>query len=408
MLYVYGTLMPLRVLEEIRFWKMQEKEHTVVIRELVPALEPQFVLLMQQWEGVFAQTEAVSGQLIEAVVRSHPPISPYLTAQIQELLCISIRQSREFVVQLFTLMEQSRPIRSSPVIQTVMMHIIRESEYFVGVLHAASAGQFMDQYGWPREPIAEEANSGQPPAAEEKAYIHRLSSDEELTATQEGTWSSGVRPGTPALKPVPIGGHGLPPLPYAYHALEPYIDTETMKLHHDKHHRSYVDGLNKAETMLAKARESGDFALVKHWEREAAFNGAGHYLHTIFWNIMKPGGGGPAAGPIAAEIKKSFGSFEAFKKQFSAAADKVEGGGWAILVWSPRSHRLEILQAEKHQNLSQWDVIPLLVLDVWEHAYYLKYKNERPKYIEAWWNTINWEHVNERFSAARMLRWLPY
>lgn len=408
MLYVYGALMPLRVLEEIRFWKMQEKEHTVVIRELVPTLEPQFVLLMQQWEGVFAQTEAVSGQLIEAVVRSHPPISPYLSAQIQQLLYISIRQSREFVNQLFNLMKQSQPVRSNPVIQTVVMHIIRESEYFIGVLHAASPGPFMDEYVWPREFAVKEGTPAPSPDTEEKAHIHRLSSDEELTATQEGTWSSGIRPTTPALKPVPIGGHVLPALPYAYDALEPYIDTETMKLHHDKHHKSYVDGLNYAETMLAKARESNDFALVKHWERELAFNGAGHYLHTIFWNIMKPGGGGPATGPIAAEIRKSFGSFEAFKKQFSAAADKVEGGGWAILVWSPRSHRLEILQAEKHQNLSQWDVIPLLVLDVWEHAYYLKYKNERSKYIESWWHTNNWDHVNERFSAARMLRWLPY
>ncbi|MBP1157530.1 MULTISPECIES: Fe-Mn family superoxide dismutase [unclassified Paenibacillus] len=408
MLYVYGGLMPLRILEEIRFWKTQEKEHTLVIRELVPTLEPQFALLMQQWESVFAQTEAASGQLIEAVIRLGAPISPLLSAQIHELLYFSIRQSNEFVSQLFAIMEQSQPVKSNPVVKTVVMHIIRESEYFIGVLHAASAAGSMNEYERPRETAAGENAPELTPEADEKAYIHRLSSDEELTATQEGTWSSDIRPTTPALKPVPIGGHQLPSLPYAYNALEPHIDAETMRLHHDKHHKSYVDGLNKAETMLAKARESGDFALVKHWEREAAFNGAGHYLHTIFWNVMKPGGGGPASGAIAAEIKKSFGSFEAFKKHYSAAADKVEGGGWAILVWSPRSHRLEILQAEKHQNLSQWDVIPLLVLDVWEHAYYLKYKNERSKYIEAWWNTVNWDHVNERFSAARMLRWLPY
>ncbi|MNI75905.1 Superoxide dismutase [Mn/Fe] [compost metagenome] len=123
---------------------------------------------------------------------------------------------------------------------------------------------------------------------------------------------------------------------------------------------------------------------------------------------MSPKGGGPAVGPIAGEIRKSFGSFEAFKKQFSAAAEKVEGGGWAILVWSPRSHHLEILQAEKHQNLSQWDVVPLLVLDVWEHAYYLKYQNQRPAYINAWWNLVNWEHVNERFEEARKLQWQPF
>ncbi|MEC0248834.1 superoxide dismutase [Paenibacillus chitinolyticus] len=225
------------------------------------------------------------------------------------------------------------------------------------------------------------------------------------------TSTSGQGQTVPALspyKPVPIGGHKLPPLPYAYNALEPHIDEATMREHHDKHHKAYVDDLNKAEQMLAKARDSGDFDLVKHWERELAFNGAGHYLHTIFWNIMKPNGGGKAYGPIAAEINKSFGSFDRFKKQFTEAAKKVEGGGWAILVWSPRSHRLEILQAEKHQNLSQWDVIPLLVLDVWEHAYYLKHKSNRAKYIEDWWKVVNWDHVNERFEPASKLTWLPY
>lgn len=210
------------------------------------------------------------------------------------------------------------------------------------------------------------------------------------------------------LHVVPIGGHSLPPLPYDYNALEPYIDAETMRLHHDKHHQSYVDGLNKAEKEMQNARHSGNFDLIKHWEREAAFNGAGHYLHTIFWNIMSPHGGGQPTGELLKAINQSFGSFNQFKKHFSEAANKVEGGGWAILVWSPRSRRLEILQAEKHQNLSQWDVVPLLVLDVWEHAYYLKYKNERKKYVDNWWNIINWPEVQERFNEAQKLKWPPY
>ncbi|MCL6460158.1 MAG: superoxide dismutase, partial [Gorillibacterium sp.] len=200
----------------------------------------------------------------------------------------------------------------------------------------------------------------------------------------------------------------LPPLPYPYNALEPHIDEKTMHLHHDIHHKKYVDDLNKAELALKQARETGNFDLVKHWERELAFNGAGHYLHTLFWNVMNPAGGGKATGPIAAQIERDFGSFDVFKQQFSQAAEKVEGSGWAILVWSPRSHRLEILQAEKHQNLSQWDVIPLLALDVWEHAYYLKYMTERGKYIDAWWNVVYWPHVNERFTTARMVKWHPY
>ncbi|WP_440894996.1 Fe-Mn family superoxide dismutase [Amphibacillus sp. Q70] len=207
---------------------------------------------------------------------------------------------------------------------------------------------------------------------------------------------------------VPIGGHTLPPLPYPYDALEPYIDRETMELHHNKHHKSYVDGLNKAEKEMQKARNSNNFELIKHWEREAAFNGAGHYLHRIFWTIMSPNGGGQPSGRLLREINRSFGSFDQFKKHFSEAANEVEGGGWAILVWSPRARRLEILQAEKHQNLSQWDVVPLLVLDVWEHAYYLKYKNERKKYIDNWWNIVNWAEVEKRFNQASKLKWEPH
>ncbi len=207
---------------------------------------------------------------------------------------------------------------------------------------------------------------------------------------------------------VPIGGHTLPPLPYPYDALEPYIDQETMRLHHDKHHKSYVDGLNKAEKELQKARATNNFDLIKHWERELAFNGAGHYLHTIFWCVMSPQGGGQPSGDLMREIQRSFGGFEPFKKQFTEAANAVEGGGWAILVWSPRARRLEILQAEKHQNLSQWDVVPLLVLDVWEHAYYLKYQNERKKYIENWWNIVYWPEVEKRFEKAKQLKWQPY
>ncbi|MCU9614819.1 superoxide dismutase [Caldibacillus lycopersici] len=207
---------------------------------------------------------------------------------------------------------------------------------------------------------------------------------------------------------VPIGGHKLPPLPYSYNALEPYISQEIMRLHHDKHHQTYVDGLNKAEREMQKARITNNFQLIKHWEREAAFHGAGHYLHTIFWNIMSPDGGGKPSGNLLMEINRSFGSFDKFKKHFSEAANNVEGVGWAILVWSPRAHRLEILQAEKHQNLSQWDVIPLLVLDVWEHAYYLQYKNERKKYVDNWWKVVNWPEVEKRFDTAQRVTWQPF
>lgn len=209
-------------------------------------------------------------------------------------------------------------------------------------------------------------------------------------------------------KPVPIGAHLLPPLSYPYNALEPFISEQTMRLHHDKHHQRYVDGLNKAEKELQKAREKGDFSLIKHWERETSFHGAGHYLHTIFWDIMHPKGGGKPKDELLYAIEFSFGSFEKMKKQFSQAAVAVEGSGWAILVWSPRSQRLEILQAEKHQNLSQWDVIPILVLDVWEHAYYLQYQNDRKKYIENWWKIVYWPAAQKRYKEAKMVTWQPF
>ncbi|MFT4413153.1 superoxide dismutase [Fredinandcohnia humi] len=210
------------------------------------------------------------------------------------------------------------------------------------------------------------------------------------------------------VRRVGIGQHQLPPLPYSYDALEPYISSEIMRLHHDKHHRSYVDGLNKAERMMQQARETGNYELLKHWEREAAFHGSGHYLHTIFWNVMKPKGGGIPGRALLRQINRDFGSFDQFKKHFSEAANKAEGVGWAILVWAPRSGRLEILQAEKHQHMTQWDTIPLLVLDVWEHAYYLQYKNVREEYVKNWWNVVNWMEVEHRFQEASKLQWKQY
>lgn len=193
----------------------------------------------------------------------------------------------------------------------------------------------------------------------------------------------------------------LPPLPYAYDALEPYMDAETVKLHHDKHHQGYINGLNAADAALARARQSGDYAMIKHWEREAAFNGSGAFLHDMFWTNMAPpksGGGGQPAGELMEQIKKDFGSYEAFTKQFTAATTAVEGSGWGILTWQPQGKQLFILQAEKHQNLTQWGAQPLLVCDVWEHAYYLKYQNRRPDYVAAWWNLVNWKDVAERFA----------
>jgi superoxide dismutase, Fe-Mn family len=192
----------------------------------------------------------------------------------------------------------------------------------------------------------------------------------------------------------------LAPLPYAYEALEPHIDAQTMHLHHDIHHQAYVNGLNNALKKLEDARLTNDFALVKHWEREVAFHGSGHVLHDIFWQIMGPNKGGEPTGVLANALKEAFGSFDNFKNHFSAAANQVEGSGWGVLAYNQHLGALHILQAEKHQDLTVWGAYPLLVVDVWEHAYYLKYQNKRPDYVKAFFNVINWDEVANRYAKA--------
>lgn len=209
------------------------------------------------------------------------------------------------------------------------------------------------------------------------------------TAAAAGEEAAGVK-----------GACRLPPLPYAYDALEPYIDKETLTLHHDKHHAGYVKGFNKALDALATARAEGDYGMIKHWSRELAFHGSGHVLHSLYWTNMAPkGGAGPDENLLKA-INRSFGDLDKFKSQFKAATGAVEGSGWGVLAFEPYRGYLVVLQAEKHQDLTVWGVMPLLVCDVWEHAYYLKYQNRRKEYIENFMNIINWAEVGKRYAHA--------
>ena len=196
--------------------------------------------------------------------------------------------------------------------------------------------------------------------------------------------------------------HELPTLPYAYDALEPVIDEETLRIHHTKHHAGYVTGLNKAEDDLAKARQAGDYALIKNLSKNAAFHGSGHILHSLFWdNLVSPSKAKDApSGHLVEAIARDFGSFDAFKAQFTAATIDVEGSGWGILAYRPFDGKLVILQSEKHQDLAQWGAQPLLVCDVWEHAYYLKYRNARADFVKAFWSIVNWDVVAERYCRA--------
>ncbi len=196
--------------------------------------------------------------------------------------------------------------------------------------------------------------------------------------------------------------HELPPLPYDYDALEPHYDEATLRLHHDKHHQAYVNGLNAAEQQVAKMVQAGDFAAAKAACKALAFHGSGHILHSIFWTNMSPKGGGEPSGELAKAIARHFGSAQAFTSLFLEAANSVEGSGWAILAHRKQDDALVVLQAEKHENLAQWGVVPILVLDVWEHAYYLKYQNRRPEWTKAFMeHLVNWGDVAKRYAAAR-------
>jgi Fe-Mn family superoxide dismutase len=198
----------------------------------------------------------------------------------------------------------------------------------------------------------------------------------------------------------------LPPLPYDYAGLEPHIDEATMKLHHDKHHQAYVTNLNGA---IEKHPELGSKlpedlikdlnAIPEDIRGVVRNNGGGHVNHTMFWQIMKPKGGGDPSGDIAAQIKADFGDFESFKKLFNETTAKQFGSGWGWLIFE--GGKLKIVTTANQDNPISQGHYPILGNDVWEHAYYLKYNNRRPDYLAAWWNTVNWDEINKRFATAK-------
>ena len=193
----------------------------------------------------------------------------------------------------------------------------------------------------------------------------------------------------------------LPDLPYAYDALEPHISAEIMELHHDKHHANYVKGANAAlEALEAERNGDADADKIRALSKNLAFNLGGHTNHSIFWKNMAPNAGGKPTGAIAEAIDRDFGSFEGFKKQFSAVANGLQGSGWAVAGYDHIADRLIIQQMTDQQGNISVDFTPVLMLDMWEHAFYLQYKNVKADYIEAWWNVVNWDDVNERYAKA--------
>jgi superoxide dismutase, Fe-Mn family len=195
----------------------------------------------------------------------------------------------------------------------------------------------------------------------------------------------------------------LPDLQYDYAALEPHVSGRIMELHHDRHHAAYVKGANEALERLGEARQKEDFTRLGALEKSLAFNLSGHVLHSLFWQNLSPKGGGEPAGELAEQIRKDFGSFPAFKRQLTEAASTIMGSGWGAVVWEPIAGRLLTTQIYDHQsNLAQAGV-PILVLDAWEHAYYLQYENKKTDFFAAVWSVWNWRDVADRFAAVRSL-----
>ena len=192
----------------------------------------------------------------------------------------------------------------------------------------------------------------------------------------------------------------LPELAYDYSALAPSISATIMELHHSKHHQAYVTGANTALAQLADAREAGDYAWVNKLEKDLSFNLGGHVNHSIFWTNLSPDGGDKPTGDLSAAIDDQFGSFDKFTAHFTAVAMGVQGSGWAVLAYDSIGQKLIIVQFFDQQGNLPAGIVPILMLDVWEHAYYLDYKNVRADYVKAFWNIANWDNAQKRFAAA--------
>lgn len=193
----------------------------------------------------------------------------------------------------------------------------------------------------------------------------------------------------------------LPDLDYDYGALAPHISPEIMELHYTKHHAAYVAGANTALDKLAAARESGDFAAVNKLEKDLAFNLGGHINHSVFWKNLSPTGGGEPTGELATAIDEYFGTFAGFSKHFTETALGIQGSGWAWLVWDTLGGRLNINQLFDQQGNLPVGQVPVLGLDMWEHAFYLQYRNVKADYVKAWWNVVNWDDVTARLARAK-------
>jgi len=193
----------------------------------------------------------------------------------------------------------------------------------------------------------------------------------------------------------------LPDLPYKISALEPHYSAELLELHHGKHHAGYVKGANATLDKLAEARESSDYSAINQLQKNLAFNLSGHIMHSVFWTSMSPDGGGSPADELAEQVSQDFGSADALREQMTEVATSLQGSGWVSLSWEPLGDRLIVEQVYDHQGNTGSATVPLLVIDCWEHAYYLQYKNEKGKWLKGFWEMVNWSEAGSRLAKAR-------
>jgi Fe-Mn family superoxide dismutase len=198
-----------------------------------------------------------------------------------------------------------------------------------------------------------------------------------------------------------MAAYSLPDLPYDFGALEPHYSAEMLQLHHDKHHAAYVKGANDTLEKLEAARTSDDFDTIVGLQKSLAFNVSGHVMHSLFWKNLSPDGGDKPQGDLASAIDEFFDDFDAFKAQLTAVTTSIQGSGWGALAWEPTGQRLIIEQVYDHQGNVGNGSGPIFVIDAWEHAFYLQYKNVKADYVEAFWNIVNWTDVAERFARVR-------
>jgi len=195
--------------------------------------------------------------------------------------------------------------------------------------------------------------------------------------------------------------YALPELSYGYDALEPHVSRELLQLHHDAHHAAYVKGANETLEKLEDARRERRFDYISQLAKNLAFNVAGHVLHSLLWKNLTPNGNGSPDGELEAQLERDFGGFKSFKEQLTAAAAAVQGSGWGALSWEPLGRRLVVEQVYDHQGNTGNSTVPILVVDMWEHAYYLQYRNKKAAWLEAFWQLVNWTDVAERFAKVR-------